>query len=151
PDLADSVIVLDFSAPPRGGGIRLLGPANQLLTYDADQQGGGFGRGDGKANRYYVTNWTRTDQSLTWTVRSNRTGHYNVTALYAKGTGTGRYQLEIDDWRVEHAVSTEAKSDRTFSEPLGAIDLPSGIHTIRLRALDIKGGELFRPLELQLR
>jgi len=145
PDPADSVIVLEFSEAPRGGGIRLLGPTNQLLTFDAEQQGDGFGRGDGKANRYYLTNWTRTDQSLSWTVRLNAPAHYNVTLRYEKGSGTGRYELQIDNWKTSRAVS-----DKTQPESLGQIDLPAGVHQIHLRALEATGGELCRLLELQL-
>ena len=126
-------------------GIRLLGPTNHLLTFDAEQHGGGFGRGDGKANRYYITNWTRTDQSLSWTVRLNAPAHYNVAVRYEKGSGTGRYELQIDNWKAARAVS-----DKTQPESLGQIDLPAGVHQIHLRALEATGGELFRPLELQL-
>jgi hypothetical protein len=142
PDAADSVIALQFDEEPRGGGIRLLsdatGAVNQLLVFDAlAGDGAHFGYGDGKANRYYVTGWTDTRQSLQWEFRLNAPARFNVALNYGKGSGTGHYELRCGEWKVSRPVSLEAKPDRSFMESLGVIDLPAGTHRIELHAMDI--------------
>jgi alpha-L-fucosidase len=161
PDTADSVVALEFDEQPKGGGIRLISGdrtiTNQLLAFDAERRRGdasgeaaGFGQGDGKTNRYYLTGWTDPRQSLAWEFRLNMPARFNVVLRYTKGSGTGRYEVQCGEWKASRAVSHEVKTDRAFEEPLGSIELAAGTHRMEIHALEVTGGEIFRPLEVQL-
>jgi hypothetical protein len=165
PSAADSVVVLEFDEAPHGGGIRLLStdvPVNRLLVFDAERHGekhqvetagdeAGFHYGDGKINRYYVTDWTTTNQWLSWEFRLNQPARFALAVNYGKGTGTGAYEVRCDDWKVGNPVSAKVGIDRSFEESLGEINLPAGVHHLELRAMRVRDGELFRPLALQFR
>jgi alpha-L-fucosidase len=157
---AHPVVVLEFATAPRGGGVRLLAdnvPANQLLVFDAERHRGpktgdatGLGYGDGKINRYYITGWTDPDQWLSWDIRLNAPTRFEVVLNYGRGTGRGEYELRCGDWKERRTVSDRAAIDKSFTELLGPLSLPAGNHRLELRALRAEGGELFRPLDLQL-
>ena len=161
---ADSVIVLEFSGVPKGGGVRLLSdqvPVNQLLAFDAELHGrgktgeaSGLGYRDGKMNNYCVDNWTRPDQWLSWEVRVNKTTHFDVSLNYGK-CGGGEYEVRCGGWTSGPINASTNGQDAVIAEAhvdqLGSLALSAGIHTIELRVTRVKQGEVFRPLDLWLK
>ncbi len=158
---SDTVIALEFDDVPKSGGVRLLsnaGETNQLLAFDAqrhrgDQTGDAsrLSYGDGKKNRYYVGGWKETKQWLDWEFRLNEPAKFDVNLRYAKGSGGGKYALRCGTWEAAGLATRQGRRDEIVDEKLGKLDLPAGTHRIELRAAEVGQGELFLPLELQLR
>ena len=161
PDAADTVIALEFDETPHGGGVRLLATrsaTNQLLAFDAQRHRGKqtgdasrLGYGDGKQDRYYVTNWKEPQQWLDWEFRLNEPATFHVVLRYAKASGDGTYLVRCGSWKSKGQVKGRGRSGTVTTERFETLDLPAGTYRIELKAERIESGELFWPLELQLR
>ena len=86
----DTVVVLRKSGDIRPSSQRLLHPGmvNELPAFEADMNSGNFQHGDGKVLRNYISNWTKSDETLSWEIKSLRSANYNLTLEYT-GTGSG--------------------------------------------------------------
>ncbi|HEY5774251.1 MAG TPA: alpha-L-fucosidase, partial [Chitinophagaceae bacterium] len=85
PDSINSVVVLEWEGKLVTQPSRLLAPnstLDRLLAFDAQQNGKGFGYGDGKTNRYYVEGWKSKEQSLRWQFNTIRPGKYKIRIKY---------------------------------------------------------------------
>jgi hypothetical protein len=160
---ADSVILLEFDAPPKGGGVRLISEnsvTNQLLAFDAERhmgsktgQDSGLSYADGKQNNYCVLNWTKAEQWISWEVRVDRPAVFDLSLNYAKVRG-GEYGVRCGDWKSARTMGfIEGEVPRfppTQVDQLGSLPLAQGVHRIMLHVTKVNGGEVFRPLELWL-
>jgi alpha-L-fucosidase len=153
-DSINTVLVLDFKTSPIADSIRYVSPDvphTQLLAFDAEQQGKGFSFGDGKSDRYYVEGWKSKEQSLSWSFRTPAAGNYRLRIRYlAPGESSGgTYALTSGDFYLQQPVLT-AKGQAPVTQELGYLWLKSGLNRIELKAVNIGGSELMKPLELQL-
>ena len=124
PDKTDAVIVAQLAGEPKAVKGRLIQPdvaENQLLAFDAATQGK-FTFGDGKAARYYAAGFRKAGDALTWPIRTNDPGTYDVTVHY--GTAKeGKVQVKVGDQTLSGDVQPGGKGIQTAT--LGQIKLPA--------------------------
>lgn len=155
PNDASGVIVLESEKAFVTDSVRLLTSAttnNRLLAFDALLTGKGFKFGDGKPARYYVDGWKNKQQTISWKFRLLESGQFNLLLKYsADNANAGDYELVIDDAVKTGSAETSAKADVVNETNLGNVDLKAGVHTITIKAKDIKAAGLMRLLEVDLK
>ena len=149
----DRVVVLRKSGDIRPSSQRLLHPGmvNELPAFEADMNSGNFQHGDGKVLRNYISNWTKSDETLSWEIKSLRSANYNLTLEYT-GTGSGdagKMELRIagKNYPFEYEGCSANKVARLR---LGTVSLKAGQHTISLHGISHQGKEFMRPVRLVL-
>lgn len=154
PDSANTVIELTTKTPYQiTDESYLLKSENYILVFNAKTNGDGLTYGDGKKNRHYIDNWTQKDQTISWTIKSNKTKEYQLDLEYnTKGnTDSGSIKIFIDDKpiRVDYTAYPESKGLARM--PIGKVKIRRGTHTITLRGNEITSGKTFlRPTGLFL-
>ena len=152
PDHADAVVVLEMDDVIKTETLRRLDSkwvSNRLLAFDAEIHGKGIGFGDGKANRYYIDNWTSLDQYLSWDFKVLQSSRFKVVAKYLAGAeGQNSYEVQLGDFKKQAAVSTEKNG--VVTQEIGIATVSSGVHQLTIRPVNIVGVELMKLLEIQL-
>lgn len=152
PDHADAVVVLEMDDVIKAETLRRLDlkwVSNRLLAFDAEIHGKGIGFGDGKANRYYIDNWTSLDQYLSWDFKVLQSSRFKVVAKYLAGAeGQNSYEVQLGDFKKQAAVSTEKNG--VVTQEIGIATVSSGVHQLTIRPVNIVGVELMKLLEIQL-
>ena len=153
PDSMNTVIVLETEDPLKADSIRLV-PSDQfqtrLLAFDATLKGGNLKYGDGKSNRYFVSNWKSNEQQVEWAIRTAKTTKFKVLIKYVADKGTeGTYQLQCDKFIYDGTVAAK-KGTETLTVEAGILKLGSGIHHLTIKPIEIKQAELMKLLEVQL-
>jgi alpha-L-fucosidase len=152
PDSADTVIALDCAEPMQAGSVRLIQPEfghETLRVFDGQLHGKGLKFGAGKTRDAYVYEWTRADQSISWNTRLNEPATFEVALSYDAEPESegGSFALTTGGEKLKGTVS----SGTLQKIVLGKVTLKPGATEIRLRPVEIKGGELMRPREITLR
>lgn len=153
PDSNNTVIVLETTGKVETDPERVLASTavNQLLAFDANLQGGGFGFGDGKPKRYYVYKWRSKDQSISWDLRLNEPATYQIVLKYAGSDGSeGVYQLQLGDFKKQAPVHAGQQNGQVYTKELGIVTLKAGRYDLAITPVKIKGTELMRLLEINL-
>jgi alpha-L-fucosidase len=153
PDPNNTVIVLETRGKIQADPARLIDPANQndMLAFDANLNGDGFGFGDGKPKRYYVYRWGSKDQSISWNLRLNEPASYHIVLKYAGSEDSeGTYQLQLGDFKKQAPVEAGQEKGQVYTKALGTVTLKPGMYDLAITPVEIKGAELMRPLEVQL-
>ncbi len=154
PDTTNTVIVLEIYDSLKTDSIRFISPNNnlhRLLAFDAVQHGQGFSYGDGKADRFFVEGWKTTDQYLSWTFRTIESKPYELLMKFiGEGDIVRSFDILIDDGKLFSAIPVPKTGSGVMSRSIGEITLSPGIHTLKMKAADLTGGELMKLLELQL-
>lgn len=153
PDSNNTVIVLETKGKIQADPVRLIDPANQndMLAFDADLHGGGFGFGDGKPKRYYVNKWKNEDQWVSWTFRLNEPAAYKVVMKYTASNGSeGTFQLQLGDFKKQDTIPAGQENGEVFTKELGTVRLKTGTHNMEITSVAIKGSELMQLLEVEL-
>ena len=142
---------------------RLLAPnstLDRLLAFDAQQNGKGFGFGDGKTNRYYVEGWKTKEQSLSWEFNTIKPGKYKIRIKYlapAESAG-GSYSLSFFKYSVEttklesirqYQVETDPKNTVVITRDLDIFQLNADSYILVIDPISITGTELMKLLEIQ--
>lgn len=152
PDSLNTVIVLPIKRTPRIDPVRLIAAAGlttRLLAFDADYKDPDFKYGDGKTNKYDISNWKSTHQKIGWKFRTTATANFTIRIKYiAGGTIGGQYTLTLADQIF--TKNTAAGSNNPVNEEIGTIRLNPGIHNLLLTPLKIPQTELMKLLEVQL-
>ena len=153
PDTINTVIVLETKGTIQTDPTRVLssaGVTNQLLAFDADLLGKGFGFGDGKTDKYYVDGWRKKDQVVKWNFRMVQPATYKVVLKYlADDSDAGSYKLEIGSLAINGEIQSSAKAVvKTVN--LGEVSLQPGVHSLTITPLDITKSALMKILEVQL-
>ncbi len=171
PDAADSVVVLDCAGEPGADSVRLLTPSvpvDTLRAFDA-AIGGKLQFGPGKKSDDWVTNWTRKEDAVAWTVRLNEKGAFAVAVNYDAPKEIKGGKLAEGDAGKERVTAqkgaagiyTVSIGGETFTknvrqgsgvtEELGKVTLEPGRYEIRVSAKEISGQELMRLRSLLLK
>lgn len=152
PNTIDTVIVIETKGAPKTDTLRFVADnsSSQLLAFDADQKGKGFGKGDGKAASYYVDGWKTTAQSLSWDFRTNIKFNASISIKYVATNKTGgTYLLNIDGKTSEHTVIPKDGNNIIIDE-LTTVALVPGKHSITITPVTISNVELMKIMELQI-
>jgi alpha-L-fucosidase len=157
PDTMNSVIVLEMEKMLTDS-IRVLGTTrkipNVLLAFDGTLHGRGFKYGDGKAPRYYVFDWTKQEQYVSWTFRVLQAGaRYKVEIKYAAdaGTGSNTFTVHANGQTLKGTTQpVNAKGETISSQELGVLQFTPGVHTLEIRPENISGKELMKLFEITL-
>lgn len=154
PDTLNTVIVLPLKGLLETEGARLVaasGMKTRFLAFDAELSGKGFGFGDGKTNRYYLTGWKNTEQKIGWTFRTDMEGSYKVVIRYLAESHTPlRYSFQADEKDMVGTTAVPGKDGEPVSDALGTVKLGAGLHHFSLKAMDTGKGEIMRLLEIEL-
>ncbi|WP_316831746.1 alpha-L-fucosidase [Pedobacter aquatilis] len=151
-DTLNTVIVLETSDPIQTDPIPSLASNqdNVLLSYDARLSGGGFGYGDGKAGRYYVTGWKNKSQQMRWDFKALSPVKFTLKIKYlSDAASAGTYTISIDKFKkIKTVISTT--NEQIQLETIGDIDLSPGLHNLEITPVTITKQELIKVLEIQL-
>jgi alpha-L-fucosidase len=155
PDKMNTVIVLDFNAKPETDSIGYISPnipLTRLLAFDATQHGKGFNFGDGKTDKFYVGNWKKNDQYLSWQFRIDATTSYQALIKYvADENSGGSYIISVDGNTIaKKDVFPTDKNAKPITDNAGTFTLQPGIHELKITAENISKQELMKLLEVQL-
>jgi len=164
PDKADTVFVLNCAGDIQADTNRLLQPEfpmDTLRAFDGELHGKGLKFGPGKKTDDVVMNWTKTNQFVSWPVRSlaNQITNYEVIVNYDapadSAGGTYRVTFELAPaYRMTVAPETLAgtvKPGNGQSESLGTVPVYPVTAEIRIVPIEIHGDELMRLRSLQLK
>jgi len=153
PDTVNTVIVLETKGTIQTDPTRVLssaGVTNQLLAFDAELLGKGFGFGDGKTDKYYVDGWRSKDQVVKWNFRMVQPATYKIRLKYlADDSDAGTYKFEIGSLAINGEIQSSAKS-AVKTVDLGEVSLQPGTHTMQITPTDITKSALMKILEVQL-
>lgn len=151
PGSPDVVIVLETKGNIKTDAARLVAaniPVNRFLVFDAKVHGK-MGFGDGKTDKYYVTGWKNKADYLSWDLRLLKAGKYKITAKYIAEEGGSTYEVKIGVFAQQQQVVASRKG-AVLSQEIGIAVLKPGQQELVVKALDIKGQELMKLLEIQL-
>lgn len=146
------VIVLELKGKLDTDPVRILESnidKNQLLVFDAIQHGQKLGYGDGKTDRYFVTNWKSKDSYLTWDLKTLVPAKYKIIAKYIAEEGGSSYEVKIGGFYKKLQVM-QSKKGAVVTQEIGVAELSKGLQQLSVKAIDIKGSELMKLLEIQL-
>lgn len=155
PDTMNSVIVLEMKTM-LSDSIRVLDThilPNVLLAFDGTLHSKGFKYGDGKAPKYYVFDWTKQDQYVSWTFRLPAAARFQVQIKYAAdaNTGSNAFALNVNGQTLRGKTQPVSSSgEEIISQNLGTLSLPAGTHTMDIRPENIAGKELMKLFEITL-
>jgi alpha-L-fucosidase len=163
PDQVDSVVVLNSEGDIQADTNRLLQPTypvETLRAFDGELHGG-LRFGPGKKTDDVVTEWTKTNQFVTWPVRVEKSTSYNVLVNYdadaasAGNTFTITFALPEKYKRTmpPSSITGVVKPGKQQTEMIGTMSclFSQEPFEIKVAAKEIKGGELFRLRKLELR
>jgi alpha-L-fucosidase len=148
----DVVIVLEVNGKIETERQRVLLPnieENRFLVFDAAQHGKKLGYGDGKTNRYFVTDWKSKDSYLSWDLKALQPAKYKIVAKYTADEGGSSYELKIGGFTKQETVIA-AKNGAVVTQELGVARLGEGGHQLIVKPVEIKGAELMKLLEILL-
>ena len=152
PDTANTVIALsvdEYRVYPE----RLLDSQsiNNLLVFDS-KFSGNFIHGDGKIYRNYFSNWTDSDQTISWIVRLLKPATFRISINYNKErfSDSGTVVLDIDKKLYEASYSSGAKSLPVETLEFATVKLNAGTHVITLKGKNYEGDQWMRPMSLTL-
>jgi alpha-L-fucosidase len=154
PDSTNSVIVLDMQELVTDS-IRVLDTrslTNVLRAFDGDLHGDGFQYGDGKAPKYYVYNWTKPEQYVSWTFRLTAPAHFHARIKYAADstTGVNNFIVNVNGKSLNGKTQAVPSKEKSVVQLLGGLALPAGVHTLSIRPGTITGKELMKLFEITL-
>lgn len=142
PDNADSVVVIETDANMLCDSARAIsGKTPTLLrTFDANLHGPALKYGPGKKNNDYLINWTSPQAYITWQIRADAPGRYQITANYDASTQSDGNTLSLAI--ATHSLTAQVHSGEQISQPLGSIKIPAGPQEIRVIPQNLAAGEL---------
>lgn len=152
-DSINTVIVLEMKNPVESDSVRLLSAKspNRLLAFDAQLHGGGFRFGDGKTDRFYVENWNKTNQWISWDFRLNQTVSFLVELKFTGSPGSGgKIRMEYAGKMIEAEIPSKQNRNEVNSLSFGTVIFKKGIGQLSLKPLSFGKDELIKLLEIKL-
>lgn len=159
PDKNNSVIVLEMNAPIEVDSSRLLevNNTNRLLFFDAKFEGRNADKlnyADGKANRFYITNWNDNEQWFSWNVRVNKPAEYDLILHYYRDSITGPVSIHLDGepvlQNINPVIHKTSRSEPCAKIRIGKLNFSPGKHTVSIKPESHERGEVMKPLEIVL-
>lgn len=152
-DSMNSVIVLDMQEV-KTDSIRVLDTRsinNILRAFDGTLHGDSLLYGDGKEPKYYVYNWTRPEQYISWTFRLTEPARFHTNIKYSADSTTGENKFIITiNGKTLNGTTQAVPKEKIMIQPLGDLSLPAGVHTLSIRPEAITGKELMKLFEITL-
>jgi hypothetical protein len=153
-DSMNSVIVLDMQ-DVKTDSVRVLDThsiTNVLRAFDGKLHGDSFQYGDGKAPKYYVYNWTRPEQYISWTFRLTEPVRFHTSIKYAVDSTTSgsKFIVTVNGKTLNGKTQAVPSKETIMTQPLGDLSLPAGVHTLSIRPETITGKELMKLFEITL-
>lgn len=153
-DSMNTIIAMVLKDIQKPNPVRLLDArsSNVLYTFDAELQGKGLSYGDGKPNRNYVTEWTKTDQWMKWPFRLNEPAEYDIYLDYntqdVDDSGSVIVEIAGKSFEVNYQGYPERKG--TNSLYVGKVKLNSGESECRLKGKAFQGTQFMRAIAVRL-
>jgi hypothetical protein len=160
PNENNSIVVLEMDNPIEVDSARLLeaNKSSRLLFFDAILNGrksDDLRYGDGKANRFYVSNWNDMEQWFSWKVRVNNPVEYDLILNYYRDSISGTVALGLDGKTIIKNINPDIYvTDRNIpcaKVKIGTLELLPGEHIITFKPESQPAGELMKPLEILLK
>ena len=154
-DSLNTVLAFRIGRERAANPARLLDPSgdNILYTFDGQQVGKGWGYGDGKVHRNYLTNWRSTDQSVEWDLRLTTPAQYDVYLEYNTETpqDSGSVSVTVGPqvFEIAYTPCPEREGSRTLYA--GSVSLEEGPVPCRLAGLQHNGRQFMRPISIILK
>jgi hypothetical protein len=151
PDAADSVIVLDCPARPRGDSAQLLqtNTANKLSIFTAELLGPvdrkGWSLGKGTSITSHAKGWKHKDCAVRWNTRLTKPRRFQATLHYDAPEAINA-KIETDGGAI--AAKTQHTYGGTFTVTIGSQKLRGEIHqhgmnvAVDLGPIDLEPGDL---------
>jgi len=97
--------------------------------------------------------WRNPAEWVGWKVRLNEQAEFEVLAKYTTGSSANRgsYTVTLGDQVLKATVEPTPNENQSATASLGRVNLKAGGYEIRLKPVDIQGGELMRLFHLELR
>lgn len=149
-DPVDEVILIKLSSPIKSDSLRRLdnNSNNRLLAFDGVLHSEGFKFGDGKRTQYFVGNWTKKEQYISWPVKQTGSKQYKIWIKYlAAANSGGSYQVKIGNF--DQTFEVDANSSRKMLE-IGTVSLNDGLQELSIKPKSITGEELMKLYEIIL-
>lgn len=153
PDAVNTVITLKMNQPVIADQTRLIDPNenNCLLAFDAKLDGGGFGFGDGKTDRYYVNRWTKTSQTVNWPFRLNENIYAELSLRYQVGEKSGgEIKVKIGDTEFLLEIQPSEAKDQIRNVKIGKCILKAGSGEIQIIPQKITSEDLMQIFEMHV-
>lgn len=136
PGTLSTVIVLELDGPLVADRTILLNPAvssNMLHVFEGELHGKALKWGGGNIRSNFIQSWPSPEDYISWSVRSNSSERYKVTARYTgiKQSIGNVYTVGIADQSLEGTVETIGKHQVI---ELGEVTVPMGHHTLIVKA-----------------
>jgi len=152
-DSMNSVIVLEMQEV-KTDSIRVLDTrsiTNVLRAFDGTLHGDGFQYGDGKAPKYYVYNWTRPEQYISWTFRLTEPARFHTNIKYSADSTTSENKFIVTvNGKTLNGTTQAVPKEKIMTQALGDLSLPAGVHTLSIRPEAIRGKEMMKLFEITL-
>lgn len=152
-DQINTVIALEMNDTFQADSIRLLLPKsdNCFLTFDAVLHGQGFRYGDGKNDRYYIENWTKINQSVSWTFRANDAVEMNMSMRFQVDEHSGgKIKIMVAQKIFEIEIEPTVKGSEIRSVVIGKCLIPVGVQKIVIEPEQISGNNLMRLFQVNM-
>ncbi len=149
----NTVLVLDVVEPLKVSDVRCIDNnlSNRLLAFDAQLHGSGLIFGDGKTNKYYVANWKRQDQYLSWKFKTIQPGKFKLHLKYIdEKDNSGTYKITINKQEFLNEIQPSGANNRLVTKEIGVVDISLGENELIIKPEDITGIELMKILEFEL-
>jgi alpha-L-fucosidase len=140
PDSADGVVVVNCDSEIACDPARLLSPTleNALRAFDGELHGKTMRFGPGKKTDAYVTQWSKPDETISWSVRVAQPTTFAVATLYDAPSAGGTYAVKVGSQSVAGTV----KQAKLQQDSLGPVKLEPGNYEIQIVPEKIAGEEL---------
>lgn len=154
PDSVNTVIVLKAEGAIETDSIRLLSSAmpNRLLAFDSELHGKGLRYGDGKTDRYYVYDWNKPGQWMSWKFRLDAPVTFNIRVKYAADNHNegSSYRLSVAGQTLVRQVAFPAKGQEIYTKDISLLNIPAGEREFSIKPVEIKGDEVMKLFEIDL-
>jgi alpha-L-fucosidase len=154
-DKVDAVFIMELAEPVKSENVRFIDlndNETRLLAFDATLHGEGLLYGDGKANKFFVNNWTNNTQYLEWTFNTTKAKRVKLNLKFVNEKANfGTFKIYMNDKVFEGEIPNNSfQEGEIFDQFIGVTKLKKGKNTIMMKADDIRGQELMKLLELNL-
>ena len=126
----------------KAGGIQLIVKRlvdGDLIYADAMTVTGKTMRfGPGKKTDAYVIQWSKPDETISWSVRVAQPATFSVATLYDAGGAGGTYSVKVGS----QSLSGTVKQAKLQQDSLGTVKLEPGTYPIQIVPEKIAGEEL---------